>query len=410
MYHKLLAVVLTLALPPLALASNHQADIPLDNGKLRSETLTSQTLKAVHLPGIGWGSYSLDVGDWHDSNFIRAVNRSLAGACKVQITPDNLHLELDPAKLPRSCDQAKQIIRTFTATVAPDASARQQRSWGLLMPRNVDQSRRLVILVHGLDCNRSNWGPMTELLKNQGYQVAYFTYPSDGPLEDSVTMLASEMEGVRETFPSVHISFIAHSMGGLVTRAYLEGPRYRGNVDHLILLGTPNQGSRWATYRVGLELREHWHLWQTDSQWSPTWIITDGLGEAGRDLKPQSKFLTQLNAHPRRDGVHYTIVAGNQNLGCRFSATAVNSTANIIPTSARNWWGLKQTHSALRHWSESLKNHKGDDDGPVSIKSTQLAGVDDFVLLAADHNSLYYPVDGAKAPAAWTIIQDRLAR
>src|SRR5215212_2759688 len=149
MSQKLLAVVMALALSPLALGANHQADIPLDNGRLRSETLTSETLKAIHLPGIGLGSYSLDVGDWHDSNFVKAVNRSLAGACHVEITRDNLHLELDPANLPRSCDDVKKAVRTFTATAAPNAAARQQRSWGLLMPRNVDQSRRLVILVHG---------------------------------------------------------------------------------------------------------------------------------------------------------------------------------------------------------------------------------------------------------------------
>lgn len=410
MYQKLLAVVMVLVVSPLALGANYQADIPLDNGKLRSETLTSETLKAVYLPGIGLGSYSLDVGDWRDSNFVRAVNRSLAGACRVQITRDNLRLELDPAKLPGSCDEVKKVVRTFTATARPDAAARQERSWGLLMPRNVDRSRRLVILVHGLDCNRSNWGPITELLKNEGYQVAYFTYPSDGPLEDSVAMLAEEMDGVRETFPAARISFIAHSMGGLVTRAYVEGPRYRGKVDHLILLGTPNQGSRWATYRVGLEFREHWNLWKSDGNWSPTWIITDGLGEAGRDLKPQSQFLKQLNGRPRRSEVRYTIVAGNQNLGKRYSANAVESTANVIPQCARNWWGLKQAHKSLHKWSDSLRDARGTSDGPVTINSTKLQGVEDFVLLAADHNSLYYPVDGAKEPAAWGVIENRLAR
>ena len=48
--------------------------------------------------------------------------------------------------------------------------------------------------------------------------------------------------------------------------------------------------------------------------------------------------------------------------------------------------------------------------GPVTTKSTQLQGVDDFHVLTADHNSLYYPVDNAKAPAAWPLIKDRLQR
>jgi pimeloyl-ACP methyl ester carboxylesterase len=402
--------LLAISLCTLAQAANHEADIPLDNGRLRSETLTSEALKKLHLPGIGFGSYSLDVSDWRDSDFVHAVNKSLAGACRVEISKDNLYLELDPARLPHCCDDTKQVIRSFTATVAPNAAARQQRSWGLLLPRSVDDNKRLVVLVHGLDCNRSNWGPMADLLKKDGYQVAYFTYPSDGPVKESVAMLAQEMTGVHETFPNLRISFIAHSMGGLVARAYVEGDRYAGNVDHLIMLGTPNQGSRWAAYRVGLEFREHWGLWKTDPDWSPAWIITDGLGEAGRDLKPHSAFLTDLNSRPRRAGVHYTIVAGNYNLTRRLGADAVDSTASVIPNAARSWWGVKQTAGALDHWSSSLRNTAGKSDGPVTIKSTQLAGVDDFIVISADHNSLYYPTDGAHAPAAWSIIHDRLAR
>jgi pimeloyl-ACP methyl ester carboxylesterase len=392
-----------------AFAASHEANIPLDNGRLRSDTLTSEALKSIHLPGVGFGSYSLDVSDWQESDFVKAVNTSLAGACRVQITRDNLHLEVDPAHLPRSCDDAKQVIRTFTATVAPAATARQQRTWGLLMPKNISDTGRMVVLVHGMDCNRSNWTPMADLLRKDGYQVAYFTYPSDGPVEDSVALLSREMSAVRETFPHLRISFIAHSMGGLVARAYVEGDHYAGNVDHLILVGTPNQGSSWAAYRVGLEFREHWGLWKTDPNWSPTWIITDGLGEAGRDLKPNSRFLTQLNARPRREGVHYTIIAGNHHLTRRLGADAIDSTANVIPTTARSWWGLKQTSNALHHWSDSLRQTAGNSDGPVTTKSTQLAGVSDFVLVPADHNSLYYPTDGAHAPAAWAIIEDRLA-
>jgi pimeloyl-ACP methyl ester carboxylesterase len=265
----------------------------------------------------------------------------------------------------------------------------------------------MVVLIHGLDCNRSNWFPMAELLIGEGYQVAYFTYPSDGPLEDSAALLASQMLALRETFPAVKVNVIAHSMGGLVARRYIEGDDYAGGVDHLILLGTPNLGSRWAAYRWVLEAQEHYNLWRHDPDWRPSWIITDGLGEAGRDLKPTSQFLQQLNARPRRAGVKYTIVAGAQHPIVPITADALDGTANLVPNRAANWWGFRQTESALHRGAEKLRQRIGSTDGPVHLKSTQLAGVEDYVVLPADHAALYYPMDG-HPPAAWGIIRERL--
>src|SRR5258708_18906582 len=99
-------------------------------------------------------------------------------------------------------------------------------------------------------------------------------------------------------------------MGGLVGRGYIEDAGYAGGIDRLILVGTPNAGSKWTSYRLLLETKEQYMEWKHDPQWSWTWAITDGLGEAGDDLTPHSKFLEHLNTLPRRDGVRYTIIAG----------------------------------------------------------------------------------------------------
>jgi len=265
----------------------------------------------------------------------------------------------------------------------------------------------MVVLVHGLDCNRGNWYAMAQLLIDQGYQIAYFTYASDGPLEESAQLLSREMTTLREQFPTMSVNIIAHSMGGLVARRYVEGDDYAGGVRHLILLGTPNRGSRWATYRIALEIQEHYKLWRYDKDWSPTWAITDGLGEAGRDLKPDSYFLTQLNARPRRDDVAYTVVAGSQNPVYPIGANALDGVANWIPDRAAGWWGFRQTESALHSRADKMRHHVGKSDGPVSVKSTTLPGVDDYVVLPCDHASLYLSI-GGKPPVTWSIIRDRL--
>jgi len=44
----------------------------------------------------------------------------------------------------------------------------------------------------------------------------------------------------------------------VVARCYVESEMYRGGVTRLIMLGTPNRGTHWASYRFALEMQEHW--------------------------------------------------------------------------------------------------------------------------------------------------------
>jgi pimeloyl-ACP methyl ester carboxylesterase len=404
----LLALLLVAAPAPAAM---HEARIPLHDGRLQTSDLTSALLNKCHVHGVELDAGSINLRGFAGSLFVQALNASLGEGCHVALDGDNaeaLILKVDPKKLPHSFDSLRKATRVFTAAAAPDWTAAQRRNYGIWMPPQVDPHRPMVVLVHGLDCNRSNWYPMAELLIGQGYQVAYFTYPSDEPLEESATLFTRDMRAVREVFPEVKLDVIAHSMGGLVARDYIEGDDYAGGVEHLVMLGTPNAGSRWAAYRWGLELQEHYHLWKSDPNWHWTWAITDGLGEAGRDLKPTSVFLKSLNARPRRADVKYTIVAGDQHPAVPITANALDGAANIVPNRAAQWWGFRQTESALHRAAAKVRAHTGSSDGPVSVKSTRLEGVDDFVELQADHAALYYPVDGQQ-PAAWPIIRDRLA-
>jgi pimeloyl-ACP methyl ester carboxylesterase len=404
-----LLVVVTLLAGPLssAQAASMEARVHLHDGKLATADLSRVLLDNFHLKGFELDAGNIDmsgIGGW---TFVRSLNAALGDGCRVRVDDDALVLSVDPQKLPHKIDSIKKSIRVFTATAAPKATADQKRFYGLLLPNHVDEQRPMVVLVHGLDCNRSNWYPMAELLTGEGFQVSYFTYPSDGPLEESSHMLAFEMKQVRERFPNVPLHIIAHSMGGLVARDYVEGDDYAGGVGHLILVGTPNLGTRWASYRILLEGQEHWSLWRHQKDWRPSWMITDGLGEAGRDLKPTSAYLKQLNDRPRREGVSYTVIAGSQHPIYAMSADALDKSEKLIPRRAENWWGFRQTDRALTRAAEKMRHKTGTSDGPVSVSSTRLAGVDDEVVLPADHAALYYPVDGNK-PAAWEIIRDRL--
>ena len=141
----------------------------------------------------------------------------------------------------------------FTAVEAPQATANQRREYGLLLPKMVDVQKPMAVLIQGLDCGCSNSAALAGLLEEQGFQAAYFSYPSDGPIEDSAAMLAKNMQALAEMFPKMPVDIIGHSMGGLIARRYVEGDDYAGGVRHLILVGTPNGGTRWAMLRFALE-------------------------------------------------------------------------------------------------------------------------------------------------------------
>jgi pimeloyl-ACP methyl ester carboxylesterase len=407
MWKRIACVVLpflAFALP--AWAAVREARVPLKDGKLRTADLSAALCRELGMPPCSFNVGELELGGLGGSLFVTALNQSLGEGCRVSVSGDAVVLRIDTAKLPDDLRDAKRAARVFTSAVAPEATAKQRSYYGLWTPRHIDTRKPLVVLVHGLDRDRVNWMPMVDLLNQEGRQSALFTYASDQPIADSARELGEKLADLRLRIPSLSYDLICHSMGGLVAREYVEGQGYRGGVERLIMLGTPNRGTKWADYRWALEAEEHYDLWRHENDWSPTWMITDGLGEAGADLKPHSRFLEALNARPRRDGVKYTIIAGNQHPARRMTANCLDNSTDWIPRRASRWWGVRQAKTALENTAGRMRQ-RGDSDGPVSVSRCRLKGVDDFVVVASDHVGLYHPVNG-NPPAAWDTIRDRL--
>lgn len=387
-----------LAVASVAQAELREVQIPLRDGKLSIPLLTETLTQKMGLPGIEWGSGAIDMQGIARSAVTAALNKALGEGCQVSVSTDALSIRYDTEKLP----SAKQAARTFTAELDPVAAANQASKWGLLLPARVNPQQRTVILLHGVDCTRECLSSLAELLSAEGYQVAYFGYPDDQAIADSARRFTAELKATRETFPEMPIDVVAFSMGSLVARETIEGPDYPGGVGRLILLAPPNHGSQWARVRHVLEWRQQWEQFRHDPNYKWTWSITDGLGEAGNDLLPGSDFLAQLNGRPRRDGVKYTIINGNVHPIVNMGADLADGTANLLGRRVSGWIKV----DALAH---KLRNHEARSDGPVSIESTKLAGVDDVVTLRADHNMIYRSTNG-QPPAAWETIRDRLKK
>ena len=406
----LLGLALMAATPSWVAAKPHETRIELHDGKIRTADFSAAVCRALHISEkLAVDCGTIDAEGVEGSKFVAAMNGALGEGLRLSIDDGALLLHADPEKLPRNCDMLKKATRVFTALAAPEFTVDQASFYGMKLPETLDAARPLVVLVHGLDCDRANWYAMADLLNESGYQVAYFTYPSDQPIEDSAAMFGEALTKLHADVPAAKLDIVAHSMGGLVARCFVEGSHYCGGVEHLIMLGTPNRGSDWAKYHLLLEAQEHYHLWKHEPKWHWTWMITDGLGEAARDLKPGSAFLKHLNELPRRDEIKYTIVAGSQSAVAKVAGNCLEGSSKLISGRVANWWGFRQAKHGLENAADNVLHAKAKGDGPVRIKSTRLEGVDDFVIIRSDHASLYMSAGEGQPPAAWEIIRDRLA-
>ncbi|MDD5031645.1 MAG: hypothetical protein PHR36_01205, partial [Patescibacteria group bacterium] len=72
-----------------------------------------------------------------------------------------------------------------------------------------------------------------------------FTFPYDWRVDNVLTasLLKEKINQVKEITGKNKVDIIAHSMGGLVARSYIEGSDYQDDIDQVIFLGTPHQGS-----------------------------------------------------------------------------------------------------------------------------------------------------------------------
>lgn len=114
-----------------------------------------------------------------------------------------------------------------------------------------------VVLVHGVGCNAGIWFPFRRYLERRDIGPVYaLSYgPPLASIELFADQLAMKIDAVREATGSVQVVLVAHSMGGLVSRAYLR--RFGGAiVRRLITIGSPHQGSKHAYLMAGRGLAE----------------------------------------------------------------------------------------------------------------------------------------------------------
>lgn len=113
-------------------------------------------------------------------------------------------------------------------------------------------------------------------LEVEGFDVyeASLPYLQTGDIRRSAAILAVEVQKTRYRFDAEKVNLIGHSLGGIISRYYLQrlgGWKY---VNRAVYLGTPHKGVYWAALVL--------------------------MTKAGRQLMHNSKFIEELNNDPSR--------------------------------------------------------------------------------------------------------------
>ncbi len=144
---------------------------------------------------------------------------------------------------------------------------------------------RTTVFVHGLAANRAGFFPMQGYLGLLGHRRQYSSnYKSTGTIEALAAELGRKLS---KNVKGGRIDIVAHSMGGLVARYWLQALGGHRRVDRLVTLATPHHGAH------------------------PSALLPIGL--VGQ-LRPGGRFISELNRLPAPPGVACTSIAAGRDL------------------------------------------------------------------------------------------------
>ncbi len=200
----------------------------------------------------------------------------------------------------------------------------------------VAQAQRIALYIHGIIGDTESMMPSIEIaiaaiageakpLKDCYDLVLAFDY------ESLNTAIETHAQGLKQRLESVGLGpnhgktlhIIAHSMGGLVSRWFIEQEGGNQVVQHLILLGTPSGGSPWPQTVAGMTTLLTMVLNGLSKVTLPIVVVSSALKLLAKGVEsietidvtldqmdPNSDFIKQLATNPD-PGIPYTVIAGN---------------------------------------------------------------------------------------------------
>lgn len=194
----------------------------------------------------------------------------------------------------------------------------------------------VVVLAHGLGRGETAMWRFAKKLESANYKVCRLDYSTIGKsVEKVIEQTNQQIDSCISKAPKVH--FVGHSLGGLVIRAYLQNNQEKlksYNIGNAVFMGTPNKGS---------ELADHL---------SESWVMKVG-GEVSQSL-----------------------MTGDSSFGNTIEEVNIVMNINIGIIAGTKPSGLTKKH------------FDGPNDGLVSVESTKLKSMKDFIAIDVEHTSM----------------------
>lgn len=194
---------------------------------------------------------------------------------------------------------------------------------------STNDARETVVLLHGLGRSRFSMSVLGRFLKNNGFAVFNFGYPSrSASVGDQADSL---LRALTARFTSdAQLSFVTHSLGSIVVHHFASQHFDKFVLKRAVMLGPPNQGAQMARLvgKVGL--------------------IRSIIGPALRDVQTAV-------VRPASDKLEIGVIAGGGR-GARGISPLIT----------------------------------GDNDAIVSVEETKIAGMRDHIVVNGLHSFLMY--------------------
>ncbi|MFN8673409.1 MAG: EF-hand domain-containing protein [Candidatus Sericytochromatia bacterium] len=120
-------------------------------------------------------------------------------------------------------------------------------------------------------------------LKKNGWENIYPVnlFPNIADIKEQAKIVGAKIEQAKKEQGVSKVEYVAHSMGGLIGRYYIQELNGANNINHYVSVATPHYG---------------------------TYVAWAGPGDGAKQMRPNSDFLTKLNSYNGSNNISYTSI------------------------------------------------------------------------------------------------------